>query len=319
MDVLGRFRRQIENMTRWGNKPHKPIMLLAVLDMMDTGEIVANRIVLSDKLVERFTHIFEILAGPGDRCQPALPFYHLRSSEFWTLVPNPGKEEDCKHSSTLGAGIGKLRQVVAYARLDDELYRQLQDTSARADIRHYILRTFFGEVPRARLDPLIKAPVTASADDDSRIAEEMGSHSPQGPTDGSFADKVLAAYDYRCALCGLRILIPDVRPPVEAAYLVPPPYASDDSVGNGIALCRLHLWAFDSALMAPTPEYQWRASSCLDPRRDSERELLRYDGESVLLPDDRNLWPIQERLVWRTSRLRNCSNSPGGAENARPG
>ena len=61
-----------------------------------------------------------------------------------------------------------------------------------------------------------------------------------------FRQAVIEAYDCKCALCGMKIKSPDLLYwEVEAAHIVPHSSKGRDDIWNGVALCRLHHWAFD--------------------------------------------------------------------------
>lgn len=61
-----------------------------------------------------------------------------------------------------------------------------------------------------------------------------------------FRQAVIEAYDYKCAFCGMKINSPDsLLWEVEAAHIVPHSSMGKDDIWNGLALCRLHHWAFD--------------------------------------------------------------------------
>jgi hypothetical protein len=62
-----------------------------------------------------------------------------------------------------------------------------------------------------------------------------------------FRRAVVEAYGLRCAVCGLKINAPDgLTWEVEAAHIVPNHAKGRDDIWNGIAMCRLHHWAFDA-------------------------------------------------------------------------
>lgn len=65
----------------------------------------------------------------------------------------------------------------------------------------------------------------------------------------AFSDLVKRAYSQRCAICGLARKDARQRPEVQAAHIYPVEKEGPDDVRNGLALCRLHHWAFDGALL----------------------------------------------------------------------
>jgi hypothetical protein len=63
-------------------------------------------------------------------------------------------------------------------------------------------------------------------------------------------------YDYTCSACRLRIITPDGRSAVDAAHIIPFSESYDDGIGNGLALCKLHHWAFDAGLLSLTDRHR---------------------------------------------------------------
>ncbi|MBN1464780.1 HNH endonuclease, partial [candidate division KSB1 bacterium] len=56
-----------------------------------------------------------------------------------------------------------------------------------------------------------------------------------------FRQAITEAYNYECAVCGLKIYSPDfLYWEVEAAHIVPHSSMGKDDIWNGLALCRLH-------------------------------------------------------------------------------
>ena len=70
----------------------------------------------------------------------------------------------------------------------------------------------------------------------------------------AFARKVKEEYDYSCAVCGSSRKSPEGVPEVEAAHIYPKEEGGRDNIQNGMALCRLHHWAFDHGWFTVTDE-----------------------------------------------------------------
>ena len=68
--------------------------------------------------------------------------------------------------------------------------------------------------------------------------------------EGRFRPDVLRAYGYRCAVCGYSLKL------VDSAHIIPvADPRSNDHVTNGLALCKLHHAAFDTALIGVKSDY----------------------------------------------------------------
>ncbi len=65
-----------------------------------------------------------------------------------------------------------------------------------------------------------------------------------------FRSRVLGAYEHQCAFCGVQLAL------VDAAHIVPVSAPeSTDEVVNGVALCKLHHFAYDSNLVSFDERY----------------------------------------------------------------
>jgi putative restriction endonuclease len=73
--------------------PHKPILLLAVLDLVHSGVITSPYIDVTGDLVELnelFNLYWRRIVPQGQTSSIAFPFSRLDREPFWELVPQPG-------------------------------------------------------------------------------------------------------------------------------------------------------------------------------------------------------------------------------------
>lgn len=119
-------------------RPHKLVMLLSVIEMMERGLITENKIYLSEKLIEIFEKIFHLVKRKDDLCQPGPPFFHLRTSGFWYHKIRPEKQEDYHKLSTTGGGLGIINEYIEYAYFRQDIYELLQNQKARRELWLFI-------------------------------------------------------------------------------------------------------------------------------------------------------------------------------------
>lgn len=121
--------------SREGHKsPHKVCMLLAVMDLIESDELKDNRIYFDYRLKQKYLEHFAMLATEQDQANPYLPFFHLRSDDFWQHAIKPGMEGRYQSSTTVGSP-GALEQLVEYAYLDAELFNLMNDASIRSQLK----------------------------------------------------------------------------------------------------------------------------------------------------------------------------------------
>lgn len=99
----------------------------------------------------------------------------------------------------------------------------------------------------------------------------------------AFSDLVKRAYSQRCAICGEGRKDARDRPEVQAAHIYPVEKEGPDDVRNGLALCRLHHWAFDGALLGVDATLTVRV---FEPGRGLPG-VHEFDGKALaVLPQD---------------------------------
>jgi hypothetical protein len=74
-------------------RPHKPALLLSIIDLLDRGVITRNEVPLSDELVATFKRYFAVVRKHNDQPTIQNPFFHLCGDKFWRLVPATGERE----------------------------------------------------------------------------------------------------------------------------------------------------------------------------------------------------------------------------------
>ena len=123
-------------------RPHKAVMLLSVISLIESGRLASNRIVYDTDLTQIFARFFELVRSGSDKFTPFNPFFHLKSEGFWHLHAVPGKEAVLSAISTI-RGRGQLESVVAYASLEEPLFILLADPTSREVLRKTLIETYF--------------------------------------------------------------------------------------------------------------------------------------------------------------------------------
>ncbi len=126
--------------------PHKAILLLSVMDLIERGVIVSNKIQLTESLERQFLHNWKKYVGESEIFRPKVgtPYWHLNSEPFWRLVPFSGGEEKIR---LLQQGNpytpSTLRSHIAYAELDSDLFELMKEQNGRARLRVTLIKNYF--------------------------------------------------------------------------------------------------------------------------------------------------------------------------------
>ncbi len=76
---LGQFADLKPNRSGGRTSPHKASLLLAVIDLLESGALTENRIPFDGRLTEAFSARFEKYRNGVDRDNPANPYFYLSS------------------------------------------------------------------------------------------------------------------------------------------------------------------------------------------------------------------------------------------------
>jgi len=288
---------RVDTTTRDGDgspheKPHKPLLLLAALDLIDEGLATPDRIPWNQDLRDRFKTRFDVVRKLNDANDPALPFRYLASDGFW-LPLEPDGVTSIRRDIRVGSDSDQV-----FARFTEGVDVLVSLPGIRQRMREALVSRYF---PQHAVALLLGQLATAEPAIQKVAEEELEfGRSP------AFRRKILEIYDHQCAACGLRIRLPDGNEVsfIDAAHLIPFSESRNDHPTNGLALCKNHHWAMDRDLIAPCPDHHWKVASILDPRRSTgEKELLELSGKSILLPKDPAFHPDEKGLRWREEKL----------------
>lgn len=295
--------------------PHKPLLLLAVIDLVARGVITSSFIdVTGDlvELIELFNGYWRRVVPLGQSSSIAFPFSRLHNEPFWELVPVSGCEITPAAVNNIST-VSQLRTVAIGARMDEALFLLVQQPEYRAVLRQVLVESYFSEAVQAslRAQSLINAEAYVYNLELVRVAHQSlmnetldsDKYKPAVRAQG-FRRAVVTTYDHRCALCGVRIVTPEGHTVVDAAHIVPWRVDRNDDIRNGMALCKLCHWAFDKGMMGVSEGYNVITSRQIAADPNVPGFLLTLSGRGIIPPVDRELWPAESYLKWHRREWR---------------
>lgn len=315
-DYVKRFARLRTNRNRkvWSEvtahqAPHKPILLLCVLDLLDSDEIRGNLVEITDDLAELFGRYWERVLPFSHRGNLALPFFHLQGDGFWHLLPRP-------ENSMLGSqstSLTRLREEVIGARLDEDLYELLRLKENRDLLRGLLIEAYFSPETRRLVfeqsiinrGALVYSEELLKRPEDPRVEETLPIEEVYRPAvrDQGFRRAVVSAYIHRCAICGIRVRTLDGHTAVTAAHIIPWSETQDDRPANGMALCRMCHWTFDEGLLGVSQRYEVVTSGQLNVLDNLPGYLTNFEGRGIVGPAQKPFWPDTVSLRWHRKNV----------------
>lgn len=305
-DYIEKFAKLRVN-TSGGVSPHKPCLLLAVIDLAEAGGLEENEIQYRPELIERFNEYFNAVKSERDHPNVFMPFFHLRGDGFWHLQPLKGREIALDTMST-AVKHSDITENIKAASLDPELHALLLDQAMRQELRASLIAHWFGD----RADSVWKVVRAHESENEKEQALRSLAESKPGEVKdeeipartAAFRRVVLQAYDYRCAATGWRNLVPGGTTLMEAAHIVPWSDSYNDDPRNGIALSPTYHKALDRNLIAPGPDMKWHVSPIFDGRIADNQLFLELEGQDIIYIGNEKYRPSKDYLEVRVEMLR---------------
>jgi len=267
--------------------PHKPLLLLVILEMVEKGEITSRELFLSPDLAFRFSVFWSVVARR--RKQPPevrLPFHHLESSGIWQPLTADGQPSPDK-------------KMTAMVRFDEQFFECLADYKFRDRAQLILIETepYFQPEERVALYSMLQIRPAAS---EIRENQELYKASVQAGRDARFRiEVVVVAYKHRCALTGYRMTTLAMESIVDAAHIHQFHNSRNNDPRNGMALSKNAHWQFDRGLWSVNDDYRVLVNR--EKFREegiSGQRLTDFEGRRISLPDDPRYWPEQDSLEW---------------------
>ncbi len=286
--------------------PHKPILLLAIIQSIELGEIKENKIYIIPELVARFKDYWKWLVRESFFSPNfSLPFFHLRSEKFWHLQTFFGKEILLTSSHSIKS-FSQLRGSVQYAYFDNALFSLLSNQDSRQIIFRFLLDHYFSGKKLYDIKTDLFESITQEILHDSPVEYlhviETADEEEVFVRSGVFKKVVPRIYDYTCCISGLRIVSGYDIQMVDACHIVPFANSHNDTISNGISLCpNLHR-AFDRGLVSIDNEYRVLVADNF-VESSFENGIKAYHGKPIILPAEESYRPSLENLDWHREKV----------------
>jgi len=298
-----------------GGAPHKPILLLAVINLIEKSEINTYRIVISPELVLEFKDIWSRLVETQHNVNFALPFFHMRSEPFWKLVAKPGFEIPVTSSKSIKS-FRALKESLAYAEISQELFLLLNDEVCREIVRRELHEAYFpnsyqnhnmvGYGYRSELIRQLfnenKAKYKSRIEELRQLLSADNFEEEAFVRSAVFKREIPRLYNYQCAVSGLRIESTINAQMVDACHIEPFSVNGDDTVRNGICLTPTIHRAFDRGLLTIDSDYCVCISRAI-VESDSPFSLLQFDRKPILLPESPTYYPSLDNLSYHQKEI----------------
>jgi putative restriction endonuclease len=284
---LGKLANLKVDKARGDPAPHKPLVLLVVLELAEEASSFGDVLPLTPELAFRFCTYWSIVAHRRTQAPDVrYPFYHLKSDGFWSPLAEDGQP-------------ALDRRLVRYAALPLDFVAFAKDPSSRDRGRRILIAKYFQPEERVALYTLVGLPIPSEdqiARDAAYMAPDQASR--QG-REARFRLNIVAAYNYTCALTRYRLTTIAGSSIVDAAHVHQFADSRNNDPRNGLALCKNAHWLFDNGLWTLTDDYKVIVAEGQFAEHGPDQKLLRqYHGQKIHLPSNPAHWPNPLHIAW---------------------
>jgi putative restriction endonuclease len=270
-----------------GPAPHKPLLLLVILELAEQGQPPLEELPLTPELAFKFASYWSIVAHRRTQAPDVrMPFHHLQKDGVWSALG-----EDRKPSPD--------DRLTRHALLATDFAACLTDPAFREQGRRILIAKYFQPDERVALYSLLGI----SVPDEDQIARDANYQAPEEAKkqgrEVRFRLNVVAAYNYTCALTGYRLTTISSGSIVDAAHIHQFADSRNNDPHNGLALCKNAHWLFDNGLWTISDEYTVLvAAGRFSEDSPNQMPLSDFHGRQLFLPAERSLWPHPIHLRW---------------------
>jgi len=297
-----------------GIAPHKPVLLISILQAFQNNLITNQRIYITPELVALFKANWSLLVTSNHDCRFALPFYHLIGDKFWILIPKAGFENILQLKAGMRS-FASLNAAVECAIIKDDLLSLMKEKNSNSILQQFLLDEYFpetkinfsnssGEQQKMFDDIESKILHEDAAEYRKEIQQLMQQHNEEEIfLRGSlFKREIPKIYNNTCCISGMKIDATINVSMVDACHIIPFSESFNDTITNGIALCpNLHR-AFDRGLIAIDGNYKVIVSDSFREDKTSY-SIKAFEGKKIILPYQNDYFPLKENFEWHKNNV----------------
>ncbi|MEJ7559041.1 MAG: HNH endonuclease [Pedobacter sp.] len=308
---ISAFSRLKRGVTAYGLAPHKPVLLLSLIELIEKETVANNQFEVNADLVATFKENWLLLVPTLHQADFTQPFYYLQSEKvegqfFWKLQPNLGMQINAHIKS-----VTRLSETCAFGYFEPELYLLLCDPLNRSLLTNLLIQTYFSDVGSGFLAAKNKG-MGYLHDQEGFILNDpevkykrviINTEEDVFVRNGLFKKLVPKIYNNQCSFSGMQLSSTFGHNFVDACHIVPFSLTHNDKVTNGISLCpNLHR-ALDRGLISISNDYTILVSKHLIENENHVYALKSLGGRKMYLPNKEIHYPERQAIEWHRNNV----------------
>ena len=123
--------------------PHKAVLLLSILKLIENGTITENKIHLNKTIANTFASTWGDYLHNSKIPSVWIPFWYMKCESFWHFKAL--EDENILQNLLCFAGhpsVGQMRNVIKYAYVDEQLFSLIQDREDNSKLKEALIDTY---------------------------------------------------------------------------------------------------------------------------------------------------------------------------------
>ena len=274
--------------------PHKPVLLLCVLELAEQGRLETNHLSMTPDLILRFHSFWRIVVSRWTtKPELRMPFHHLSNQGFWKAL-----SKDLKPSSH--------RSLTEIVEIDLSFRAAMEDAAFLRRARNVLISHYFPPFEQVALRTLTGVEAKEAEADLKEVKDEAREYARSTARDARFRIQVVSSYLFTCALTGYSLTTAANSSIVDAAHIHERRDSQNDDPRNGLALSKNAHWMFDEGLWSLTDDLKIIvAEKAFTDWSPDGFSLRNYHGRPLFFQRGCTLRPDRKYTTWhREQRFR---------------
>jgi len=281
------IKEKFKNLTVWkrgGQRaPHKPLMILYALGRLKK---INDRLITYKTINDDVTRLLRDFGPFRQSYRPEFPFWRLQNDGVWEVINTDGisinKSGDVKKTELIerNATGGFIEEIYTAIKTDDQLFKDI-------------------------VQELLDANFPSSIHDDILQSAGIQLDRKEGvkTRDPKFRNKILRAYEYRCAICGFDVRLDYTPIALEAAHIKWHNAGGPDIEANGLALCTMHHKLFDRGALTISENLDVIVSDRAHGSQGFDDWLMRFHRQKINNPQRTTYLPDSVFRDWHVREV----------------
>ena len=286
---IDQLKETLNNISVWkkgGQRaPHKPLLILYALSQCIQRK---NRLIKFSEIDSKLGQLLRDFGPLRKSYHPEYPFWRLQNDGIWEVTnkavvvlrkghTDAKKSELINHNVRGGFCAEIYNILIKNPKLITEIASSILEVHFPASIHDDIIQSIGLYIPYSRC--------------------EKEKRNPQ------FREKVLNAYEYRCAVCGYNLRVGNTLIGLEAAHIKWHQAGGPDIENNGIALCALHHKLFDRGAFSLSTGLEIQVSDRAHGAAGFGKWLMDFHGLTIRAPQRPTYFPNPNYIDWHSREV----------------